>query len=360
VSGEKMLAVTAVENFILFGTLLAAGCFALALAVRRSAKSGRWRPHPHTLARLYAATVVAPPVIAAWLVAASLLPELWLGEAFGAAHSAPAHRLHLLSDLTSAVEPRLAYATLLFAAVASLYAAWSSVRGHARVGALIDRLGVSAQPPPPSQVALVRGTAARHGLDVGLVLSEYPLSFVWGFGRSKLVLTSGLLRALTPEELAGVLEHEAAHHSRRDNLTKLALSACGYATPAFPLSRLLLRWRAEQVEMVCDEAAAAQTSAPLEIADALVKLRRKTCPPPGVVYSGFVADDAPGFERRVRRLIDFADAPPAPALTADLRKPPTAEALFVAALFAASLAAVSAVAPLAVHHAAESFIRLIA
>jgi hypothetical protein len=52
-------------------------------------------------------------------VAAAFLPEWWLGEeAFGTAHPAPLHQLHLLSDLTAALEPRLAYATLAFAAVA--------------------------------------------------------------------------------------------------------------------------------------------------------------------------------------------------------------------------------------------------
>jgi Zn-dependent protease with chaperone function len=54
-------------------------------------------------------------------------------------------------------------------------------------------------------------------------MSDYPLSFVWGYRRTKLVLSSGLLNALTPEELAGVLEHEAAHHRRLDNVVRLAL-----------------------------------------------------------------------------------------------------------------------------------------
>ncbi|MGH9854453.1 MAG: M48 family metalloprotease [Blastocatellia bacterium] len=35
-----------------------------------------------------------------------------------------------------------------------------------------------------------------------------------------------LLNALTREELIAVLEHEAAHHARRDNLLKWALTIC--------------------------------------------------------------------------------------------------------------------------------------
>ena len=82
--------------------------------------------------------------------------------------------------------------------------------------------------------------ARKAGLSVGLVMSDYPLSFVWGFRRSKLILSSGLLRTLTPAELTGVLEHEAAHHARRDNLIKLLLSVCSYSSLAFPLSRLII------------------------------------------------------------------------------------------------------------------------
>ena len=45
--------VTAVENFVLFGTLLALGCTALAWAARLAALRGWWGPHPQTLTRLY-------------------------------------------------------------------------------------------------------------------------------------------------------------------------------------------------------------------------------------------------------------------------------------------------------------------
>jgi len=36
--------------------------------------------------------------------------------------------------------------------------------------------------------------------------------------------------------------------------------------------------------------------------------------------SGFVPDDLPGFQRHVRRLIAFSDAPPAPARAVVLSK----------------------------------------
>jgi Zn-dependent protease with chaperone function len=355
--------VTAIENFVLFGTLLALGGFAAAWAARSAALRGWWEQHPLTLTRVYSLSLLVSPVASTWIVAAAFMPEWWLGEeAFGAAHPAPLHQLHLLSDLTAALEPRLAYATLAFAASASAFAAWSSARGYARVGRVVRRLEMGAAPPRPEQVEVVRVVAERHGMSVGLLLSDCPLSFVWGFRRSKLVLSSGLLNALTAGQLEGVIEHEAAHHTRRDNVVKLLLSVASYLSLAFPLSRLILRWRAEQVEMVCDEVAAARTAEPLEIADALVRVRRagsSLSAGPLVAASGFMPDGAKGFERRVRRLVSLADSLPSPERTETLASAPRAGAVAGALLFTLTLLSVSALAPLAVHRAAESFIKLL-
>jgi Zn-dependent protease with chaperone function len=356
--------ITAIENFVLFSALFSLAGFACAFLSRLLVLRGFWQPQPFTLTRLYAAALVVPPLIAVWLVAAALLPEWWLGEdAFDAAHSTPMHHLHLLSDLTAQLEPNLAYTTVLFVVSASVFAALSSFRGYARVGRLVHHLEVNPELPPPCQVTLVEEAAHRHGLDVGLVMSDYPFSFVWGFRRSKLVLSSGLLHVLTPEELMGVIEHEAAHHARRDNTVKLALSFASYLSPAFPLSRLILRWRAEQVEMVCDEVAVARTLSPLEIADALLKLRRTanvsaTSSMVGSASSAFIHEDAKVFEMRVRRLIAFDDQLPTESRAAALSKTPRAEALLITALFPTTLTIVSALAPMAVHRAAESIIRL--
>ncbi len=107
--------ITAIENFVLFSTLLALATFALSYAARRAANNGLWLPRAATLTRLYTAALVFPPVTSAWLVIAALLPEFWLGRSgFDAAHSTPLHELHLISDVTAKLEPTLGYATALF------------------------------------------------------------------------------------------------------------------------------------------------------------------------------------------------------------------------------------------------------
>lgn len=355
----------AIENFIFFSSLLAVGCFALAWMVRGSVSKGWWEPHPLTLARVYAAAVVLPPLASAWLVAAALLPQAWLGEQnFAASHPSPQHQLHLLGNVTAALEPGLAYATLLFAAAAAAFALWSGVRGYLGISRVIDRLEMNAAPPPAEQIARVEAAAAKYKFSVGVVMSEYPFSIVWGFGRARLVLSSGLLCALTAEELIGLLEHEAAHQARRDNLTKLVLTLLGHLSLAFPLAWRLLQWRAEQVEMVCDEVAAARTAAPLEIAGALVKLRRLTRNVADIALSAplassFFPDDVSGFERRVRRVVALAETPPDAIRVQTLSKSPAGEALSLVVAFAITLLLMIVVTPLAVHEVIEALIQLI-
>ncbi|MGE0129264.1 MAG: M56 family metallopeptidase [Blastocatellales bacterium] len=352
--------IAVIENFILFSTLLALCGFAVAIAVRAATECG-WRQwQPETLTRIYSAAVVLPPLVAAWLTSAAFLPEWWLGEAaFDAAHPQPLHQLHLLGELTAKLEPALAYVTVSLVLLSAISVAWLSVRGYLRLNALIERLDVKAQPPLPEQLALIKSASAHSKLRIGLVMSDHPFSFVWGFHRSRLVLSSGLLNMLTPDELRGVIAHEAAHDSRRDNLAKLVLSLFGYASLAFPLTRLILKYRAEQVELLCDEMAAARTAVPLDLAEALVKLKRRTIMPAPAIASGFFPVSALDLERRVQRLLDLSDALPAPTRLAALSRPYGYKAVFIATLSVLTLLVVSLAAPLAVHEATEALIHVL-
>ena len=337
--------------------------FAIAAVVRHLTIRQIWRQRCASLSNFYTAALLIPPLASLWLVSATLLPRMWMRvEAFEAQHAAPLHEIHLLGSLTLAMEPTLAYAMALFVVVTAAVVTWSNVRGSWRVGRVIKQLVMNAVAPPSEQVALVNEVASRSGLAVGLVMTDYPVSFVWGFRNSKLILSSGLLRTLTPIELAGVLEHEVAHHARRDNLIKLLLSLCSYSSLAFPLTRLIVGWRATEVEMICDEVAAARTSEPLEIAEALVKLRRQTLANDIVsepvatpaIASSFVSDNALCFRRRVGGLIALVDAPSA----GSTRKLGSVGALFVAASLVA-LAGILLFAPLSVHHATETLIAIL-
>ena len=351
-----------IENFVFVGAILAVLAYAASEIVRFGVAREHLHFSPFALTRIYAALVLLPPILALWFVLAALLPETWLGaEVIKAAHVAPAHEWHLLSDLTASFEPFLAWATIIFLVTVLCFAVWKSFRGFSRIGKVVRLLEIEASAPTPEKIALVEDIAKRHRLEVGLVMSGQPLTFVWGFWRSKLILSSGLLNTLDESELKGVIEHEAGHHTRRDNLVKLLLSAASYLSPAFLLTRKLLRRQAEQIEFVCDEIAAGATGQPLEIASALVKVRR-TFPHLELnpaLTSGFMSEDTPSIEPRVKRLVQLADQIPSAEKRAKLAGKPLFEAVSLTSLFISSLAAIMVLAPLIVHQTAETLIGFI-
>lgn len=342
----------ALESFLVFGTALALVCIAAAWVGRHVGGA------PRLIVGLCTFALAAPPVVAAWIVAAALLPLSWTAEPeVQLAHGAAGHAAHLVGTVTAGVES-LMYGVLVVVGLSAALVAWSTARGHRRLAWIIARLEVGGAAPPAEALAAVQTAARRRGLDVGVVQSRHPFSFLWGFRRAKLVVSTGLLEALTLAELEGVLEHEVAHHVRRDNLVRLVLTLCAHATLAAPLARRVLRWRSQEVELLCDEAAAEQTGSPLDIAEALVKLRRcavGASRPAVLGASGFVPDDDGLVERRVRRLVALTDR--ANLSPVDVRQKTRALPLALAALFVASLAAVATWAPLTVHVAAEAVLR---
>ena len=346
--------VSPIENFVLLSTIFAVACVGIAAGLRLLVRHRIFHLRTDTLIRLYTWALVLPPVLALWIVAAAFLPEFWMPEAFNASHSTP-HELHLLGDLTAKVEPTLAYMMLLFAACAGLFTAWSGWRSYMRVAQLISKLQTNAAPAEPHQIARVEEAALRYGFRVGLVMSDYPFSFVWGFTRSKLIVSTGLLHTLNESELVGLLEHEAAHHERRDNLIKLALCFCTYASLGFLFTRRVLTWRGSEVERLCDEVAASRTKSPLDIASALVKLRRRTAPTP-VTASSFIAEDISSFHSRVSRLIDSESDSTSPA---DNRSQAPI-AIGFSFLFVGSLFVSTYFFPLVFHRTVESLIQLLA
>jgi beta-lactamase regulating signal transducer with metallopeptidase domain len=354
------VAFAGIENFVLINTALSVVAFIVAYLLRRARLIRSW--HPRARARVYAAALAVPPVVSAWLVCASLFPALWLGEEMWAQEHKDQHSLHLLNAFTVVADPMLGYVAVIFTLLALLIATWAAWRAYFRINRLVECLEIGAEPVPPESVREVEAVCRRYGIAAGLVVSNYPFSFVWGYLRSKLVVSTGLLNVLSREELVAVLEHEAAHHARRDNLLKWALTICRYVTPAFPLTAKLYRWLNEEIEMVCDEIAVRRTEAPVDLAGALVRLKRLTLArplrAPQASGSGFFGDDRENFERRVMRALSLEDA--APQADAEiLSRSSVKMALAVITLFAFSLVALFCTSPMAIHRAVESVLQIL-
>lgn len=345
-----------IENFIFFSTIFALGGFLSAFLVKTAAENNWLKITPFALTRFYAFAVALPPVLSLWLVLAALLPEIWLGaDSFKAVHSAPVHELHLFGDITESFEPFLAIGTILLILAIICGAVWKSVRGYLRLGKVLECLEIPTGAPAREHLRIIEEFSRRYDLKIGLVSSQKPFTFVWGFWNTKLIISSGLLDVLTDNELRGVIEHEAAHHKRRDNFFKSILSALSCLSLAFPLTRLVLRWKSEQIEFICDEIASAKTAAPLEIASALVKLSRSASSnlTEMPLASAFFTRSEKTIEKRVRRLLHLDDLLSGSINIHRLEKLPKIEFGGAVLIFCATLIYALSLAPLAVHRAAE-------
>jgi Zn-dependent protease with chaperone function len=349
------LVLTSAENFVLIGAALSVTFFGAAAMVRVN-KRTRAR-HPLTLSRIYASALIIPPLTSMWLVSASLLPVMWLGPEHWIQEHRAEHTNHLLSALTISLDPALSYAAISFASIALVAAAYTVAKGYFRIGRVVRRLEIDSEPAAPDRIRQVEGACERYGLSIGLIVSRYPFSFVWGYFRSKLIVSTGLLNALTSEELAALLEHEAAHHARRDNLSKWMLTICRYLSPVIPLTALLYRWWSEQVEMICDEVAARRASDPVEVAGALVRLTRLTLGTPRssqLTESSFFGEHQRTLERRVERVLSLSGAQTfKPVVMCSSWVKAT---MVCGAAFVLTLATVFAVSPLAIHRLLELFL----
>lgn len=109
---------------------------------------------------------------------------------------------------------------LMVAIATNAFAYWNSDR---LALAAVDAREVDAR-TAPDLVALVGALAGRAGLPmprVYVVASDQPNAFATGRdpGHASIAVNSGLIRALSREELAGVLSHELTHVKNRDTLT---------------------------------------------------------------------------------------------------------------------------------------------
>lgn len=119
--------------------------------------------------------------------------------------------------------------------------------------------------------------ASLPGEKYGAVVVEKnsPLLVLAGAFRSRLVVSRGLLRALSKEQLAVALQHESAHRASRDNLKRLALLLLPDVIPFVKGFVLLEREWAKFSEWAADDdAVCGEPERAVLLAGALVRVAR--------------------------------------------------------------------------------------
>ena len=125
-----------------------------------------------------------------------------------------------------------------------------------------------------------------------------------GVIRPRLIVTRGLVGALTAEELRASVAHEIGHWRALDNLKRLAMRAAPdflFATRA--ASAIESRWAAA-AEHAADRRACEDSDARCALASALVKVAKLTPPRTPLAEPISTLVDGGDVASRVRRLLD--------------------------------------------------------
>lgn len=285
---------------------------------------------PDARARGALAWLVAPFVLATLLVAICFVPSLLAALGWGADHcllhdDEHAHFCFVHAPPTAgSAAGWIILGVVVLAAVAVL---------TPRVRALLE-----ARRAAKALAGAAQGTAGSFVLDCAS-----PVALTVGFVRPRVLLSTGLLRALPEASQGIVLAHERAHAARRDNLWKWIAQVLavvhGRRTAA-----LLAEDHALACEQACDARAAGECGDAVAVAETILAVERLAASADaGQLASAF------GGSADVAARVD--------ALLAEPRPRPSARGALVPI---AALVAVAALLSDPLHDAIESVLSLLA
>ena len=191
---------------------------------------------------------VGPAAVALLFVAAVFVPSYWRYE--------PRESVEGF-DLTL---------TLLALAAAALFGA-AFVRGVGAWAGAVRRTRRWMRTARPLELAGTRIPA--FAID-----AEAPIIALVGVLRPRLLITRGLVAALTDEELAASVAHEIGHSRANDNLKRLIMRATPDLLGSSSSARTIERHWASAAEHSADRVAAGNPEARCALASALVKVAR--------------------------------------------------------------------------------------
>ncbi|MEV0344128.1 M56 family metallopeptidase [Nonomuraea sp. NPDC050680] len=127
--------------------------------------------------------------------------------------------------------------------------------------------------------AAMLGLLGRHDTDLGAMVIDYDerLAYCVPGRRAQMVITTGALHTLAPEQVTAVLAHERAHLRGRHHLVLAAAEALARAFPGVPLFDRARTEITRLIELLADDVAARRHPR-AQIAAALVRLATGRAP----------------------------------------------------------------------------------
>ena len=147
-------------------------------------------------------------------------------------------------------------------------------------------------------------TLRETSLPVFAIDTDAPVMALVGVARPRLLITRGVLDALTDEELSASVAHEIGHRRSWDNLKRLAMCAAPDLLTATSAARAIERRWASASEHVADSQACETGRARCALASALVKVARLTPATTPIAEPISTLIDGGEIASRVRRLLD--------------------------------------------------------
>lgn len=178
---------------------------------------------------------------------------------------------------------------------------------------------------------IARPVRTATAIPVYEVPIDTPLMALVGVVRPRLIVTRGVVAALTDEELRAGIAHEIGHLCARDNVKRLAMRAAPDLLVVTRAAAVIERRWASAAEHAADRAAGGDSETRCALASALVKVAKLTPMPTPIAEPICTLVDGGDIASRVHHLLD--DGSPAPAIGS---RPPASFALAIAA--AAALA----------------------
>lgn len=282
---------------------------------------------PGTAARFLLVLRILPFVLATFFVAGLCVPSyLWLEPAVAAERV----------GVVCAVLGLLGAGTWCISLTRATHAVLASIR-HNRIYALAGQeFRIPGEPSP-----------------LLVVENEAPLLAISGLLRPRLLISRGVLAALSAEELNAALRHEHAHSTSRDNAKRLLILLAPDIFPfARPLRILERNWSKFTEWAADDQATGGDSLRALSLAAALVRVARMgSAPRLPILSTSLLACDR-DLSARVERLLHPAPViSPQPSRTKPMLR---GAALLLAGSLAALLLAPSTLS--LVHELLELFI----
>lgn len=293
-------------NFTVLNLILSLTFFVISYGLKKTVSSIYIR------SSVFFISIMAPPVVSSFILVSSFIPPVFIKP-----HNSPMPCLnepycYIFSFLPEFPMFRAALIAavilVLLSALYSIVSLFGYFRLRRQIDGLADLSGTELNSVP---IGLISG--GRLIQHIKVIETPLTFSFVWGYLSEMIVISTGALKTLSPDELKCLFAHEASHYRRRDNILKGMLSLCRNTLIAFPHVHLLCRWWKEEIELIGDDAAVLSTGKPTDVASAILKMQGTSAT--GLNRSvwrfatGFTASaSAKPLTRRIERLIELNDS----------------------------------------------------